>query len=254
MDDIDAFHAAIYASPTDPLPRLAYADWLDDYGETAYAELIRVWHEVDRVPHPRRLRSAVRFRRHELVQQLRAAWRLDELQCDGERIDVGFVNGVLPDELSLTAGQLLVWQRWPPCLRPRRLRVRGYEGREQQVTACPYLGRVVELEFVQPEGDLFAPPYPPHSDPLLDALAQSNRLAALTHLRLDLWPSRRGLDRFAGSELVARLARFELGFALDGNAHEVYEYHDVTATQPPAGAIRVAILAFVDDFADRLPA
>jgi uncharacterized protein (TIGR02996 family) len=45
MDDLDqreAFLLAIFANPDDDLPRLVFADWLDERGETAWAEGIRV--------------------------------------------------------------------------------------------------------------------------------------------------------------------------------------------------------------------
>jgi uncharacterized protein (TIGR02996 family) len=38
----DAFLQAILESPDDDTPRLVYADWLDEYGETDRAEFIRV--------------------------------------------------------------------------------------------------------------------------------------------------------------------------------------------------------------------
>jgi uncharacterized protein (TIGR02996 family) len=41
-DDRAAFLAAIIAAPKDDLPRLIYADWLDEHGEPARAEFIRV--------------------------------------------------------------------------------------------------------------------------------------------------------------------------------------------------------------------
>ena len=44
MDDLDqreAFLLAIFAAPADDLPRLVFADWLDERGETAWAANIR---------------------------------------------------------------------------------------------------------------------------------------------------------------------------------------------------------------------
>lgn len=45
MDDLDrreAFLLAIFANPEDDLPRLVFADYLEERGETAWAELIRL--------------------------------------------------------------------------------------------------------------------------------------------------------------------------------------------------------------------
>ena len=51
MDDLDqreAFLKAIFAAPDDDLPRLVFADWLDERGESAWAEVIRAGCEIDR--------------------------------------------------------------------------------------------------------------------------------------------------------------------------------------------------------------
>jgi uncharacterized protein (TIGR02996 family) len=42
MTPSDAFLRDIIASPDDDAPRLIYADWLDEHGAEARAELIRV--------------------------------------------------------------------------------------------------------------------------------------------------------------------------------------------------------------------
>jgi uncharacterized protein (TIGR02996 family) len=46
MTDRAAFLAAIVAAPDDDLPRLVFADWLDEYGEPERAEFIRVQCEL----------------------------------------------------------------------------------------------------------------------------------------------------------------------------------------------------------------
>ncbi len=47
--DRDAFMAAILAAPDDDLPRLVFADWLDEHGEPERAEFIRVQCELARL-------------------------------------------------------------------------------------------------------------------------------------------------------------------------------------------------------------
>ena len=42
MSDEDALLAGIAAAPHDLLPRLAYADWLDDRGDAVRAEVVRL--------------------------------------------------------------------------------------------------------------------------------------------------------------------------------------------------------------------
>jgi uncharacterized protein (TIGR02996 family) len=41
MTDADAFIRAIHSAPDDAAPRLVFADWLDEHGETGRADLIR---------------------------------------------------------------------------------------------------------------------------------------------------------------------------------------------------------------------
>ena len=49
LDDREAFLRGIFADPDSDLPRLVFADWLDERGEAAWAELIRVQCEVERM-------------------------------------------------------------------------------------------------------------------------------------------------------------------------------------------------------------
>ncbi len=42
MTDADAFLDAIFADPANDLPRLVNADWLEEHGQEAYAEFIRL--------------------------------------------------------------------------------------------------------------------------------------------------------------------------------------------------------------------
>jgi uncharacterized protein (TIGR02996 family) len=46
MSDEAAFLAALRANPADDLTRLVYADWLDEHGETAKAEYLRLVVEI----------------------------------------------------------------------------------------------------------------------------------------------------------------------------------------------------------------
>ena len=50
MSDRDGFLRAITAAPADDLPRLIYADWLDEHGESERAEFIRL--QIQLAGHP----------------------------------------------------------------------------------------------------------------------------------------------------------------------------------------------------------
>jgi uncharacterized protein (TIGR02996 family) len=56
MTQDEAFLATILAAPDDDVPRLVYADWLDDQGQSDRAEMIREQIELANLPraHPRR--------------------------------------------------------------------------------------------------------------------------------------------------------------------------------------------------------
>ena len=71
MDQHAALLAAIIDSPDDDLPRLAYADWLEESSRPLRAEFVRLQVELPRLPHddPRRPRlkdrEQVLLRKHE---------------------------------------------------------------------------------------------------------------------------------------------------------------------------------------------
>jgi len=50
VTDREALYQAVLASPADDLPRLVFADWLEEQGEGDYAAFIRVQCELARVP------------------------------------------------------------------------------------------------------------------------------------------------------------------------------------------------------------
>lgn len=94
MTESDAFLAAIAGRPDDDLPRLVYADWLDDHDEPARAEFIRVQIELARLPlnDPRRPELAARERR--LLTDHRDAWRLPQFPDQVQTFRRGFVERI----------------------------------------------------------------------------------------------------------------------------------------------------------------
>lgn len=80
-----AFIQAIVDSPADDTPRLVYADWLDEQGESARAEFIRVQCELARLGYPRRQERGV-LKKHG-PNYFDAAGTVDEQWRVGERVD-----------------------------------------------------------------------------------------------------------------------------------------------------------------------
>src|SRR6266404_2275885 len=74
MNHHQAFLQDILEKPDDDLPRLIYADWLDEHGDPDRAEFIRTQIELARLPknHLGRLDLAERAR--QLLQRHEKAW------------------------------------------------------------------------------------------------------------------------------------------------------------------------------------
>ena len=84
MPDPAAFLAAITASPDDDLPRLVYADWLDEtcqQGAAARAEFIRVQCELERLPPGDDRRLQLRLREAALWKRHRREWTAEAVEA-----------------------------------------------------------------------------------------------------------------------------------------------------------------------------
>jgi uncharacterized protein (TIGR02996 family) len=99
----DALLKAVLANPDDDLPRLVYADWLDENGDSARAEFIRTQIELAKLPdHDPRYRH-LEDREHELMSEHEAGWlggespRLSEWEWRR-----GFVDEIAGDSWQLT--------------------------------------------------------------------------------------------------------------------------------------------------------
>jgi uncharacterized protein (TIGR02996 family) len=69
-----AFLRSIIAAPDDDLPRLVYADWLDENGDPDRAELIRVQCELAKMPDHDPRRRSLEDREHELLGEHEVGW------------------------------------------------------------------------------------------------------------------------------------------------------------------------------------
>jgi uncharacterized protein (TIGR02996 family) len=113
------FLEAIIANPDDDGPRLLYADWLDEHGDAARAELIRVQIELARLDEDDKNRVVLEGRDDELLRAHGEAW-LDEIapglgpiaasprryhQFDTEYIGAFFERGML-ERVNLYLGDM----------------------------------------------------------------------------------------------------------------------------------------------------
>jgi uncharacterized protein (TIGR02996 family) len=96
-----AFLDAIIEDPEDDTPRLVYADWLDEQGESERAELIRLQIELPKLLEKTRRQRELEQREKQLVPEQLAAWcRQLKLKED----EIGLQRG-FPEWVCLTPGQ-----------------------------------------------------------------------------------------------------------------------------------------------------
>src|SRR3954452_928314 len=74
MTDRAAFLAAIAAAPDDDLPRLIFADWLDEHGDPDRAEFIRTQIEAARLGRDDPQRAPLEQRAKALLDRHRKTW------------------------------------------------------------------------------------------------------------------------------------------------------------------------------------
>jgi uncharacterized protein (TIGR02996 family) len=113
----NAFLQAVIADPDDDAPRLIYADWLDEQGQSERAEFIRVQCELVRLPVGSARRKELRTRACELLAQHGKAWverlRGAATHCTLRR---GFVERLtLP--VRVLACEVEWLRRWAPIRR-----------------------------------------------------------------------------------------------------------------------------------------
>jgi uncharacterized protein (TIGR02996 family) len=228
MTESDAFLSAIADRPDDDLPRLVYADWLDEHGDPDRAEFIRVQIEHARLPlnDPRRAELLVRERA--LLAEHRDAWKMPQIPGVAQLFQRGFV-----DQLDTTGAWLLAHQQTllaAPMV--RELKIRNASSAGMDLAALPGLERIVHLDLTNTLSG-------PEFIPAFLAAAPLNSLRALTLAgcgfytwavpplleverlrqlrRLDLWGNPfgdEGAALIAGSPHLANLT------ALNLSAHE----------------------------------
>jgi uncharacterized protein (TIGR02996 family) len=107
----DPFVRAILEKPDDDLPRLVYADWLDEHGDAARAEFIRVQIELARLPKDDPRRPALQARSDELQEAHAARWvGRGYDRAVSWRFRRGFVHGVVVDLTVLADLAYLILQ------------------------------------------------------------------------------------------------------------------------------------------------
>src|SRR5690349_3929389 len=128
----EAFRQAILETPEDDVPRLVYADWLEENGDPARAEFIRVGCQLVRLAEHDRGRAPLEDREHVLLAEHGAEWRAVVPLALPDK-NVAFRRGFV-ERVDLTAEQFLKHADALFRLAPvRTLRLRQAAGRLGEV-------------------------------------------------------------------------------------------------------------------------
>jgi uncharacterized protein (TIGR02996 family) len=144
--DEDGFHAAIRDNPFDDVTRLVFADWLDENGQPARAELIRVQVEHDRLGAADPARAELDRRAREILAEHEAAWVAPVRPF---AVGWAFARGLL-DEVEIEVARFV--ESADEVLRAApvaglRIRIDGWEG-VRALTGCRRLRQVRRLTLV----------------------------------------------------------------------------------------------------------
>src|SRR5579872_1801348 len=144
MTEHAGFLKAICDNPEDDTPRLVYADWLDEHGDTARAEFIRVQCQLARSNVPTGKLHRLRRRERELLLEHEMAWTAP---LHGLVQRARFVRG-FPERITVMAEDFLGHGRKLFRLTPVRHVILTEIGDHLPALAdSPLLGRIEALEF-----------------------------------------------------------------------------------------------------------
>ncbi|HEX3152452.1 MAG TPA: TIGR02996 domain-containing protein [Gemmataceae bacterium] len=143
-DDERAFFDAIRGVPDDDGPRLIFADWLDEHGESDRADFIRIQCALEGLSEDDPRRQELRERERQLADANEARWTADLRPLVTE---CAFHRGVI-DSVSVDAHQFLtngpaIFERAPV----RKVRFLEVGAQFRAVTHSPLLRFVRELDL-----------------------------------------------------------------------------------------------------------
>lgn len=196
MTEDSDFVRAIEATPDDDTPRLIYADWLDDRGEPARADFIRLQIELAGIDefHPRW--PELTHRELALIREHGHRWKIPELKARQE-FRRGFVEHVWIRGDRLTEASPIL--RDQPLV--RSLRISGIDRQSGIPARLDWFDRLVELDLTNNSMVRF----------ILDRILDRQRLRSLRSLLLKnvrLWPD--DLQWLAVSSLSDQLDQLDL--------------------------------------------
>jgi uncharacterized protein (TIGR02996 family) len=143
MSDAD-FLRIILAEPDSDGPRLVYADWLDEHGQSARAEFIRVQCARSRLSVSDSRVPFLKERESVLLEQNRVPW---SAPLSGLATKWDFVRG-FPDQIRVEAGAFLTHAETLFRVVPvRHLELHDIQKWLSQLSRSPYLSRLAGLKL-----------------------------------------------------------------------------------------------------------
>jgi uncharacterized protein (TIGR02996 family) len=144
VEQPDAFLKAILADPDDDAPRLAYADWLDEAGDSDRAEFIRVQIALANLPRDDPQRPPLIERERQLLLEHAPDWAANlPRPLHSWTFRRGFVEAI-----ELTAATFLSRAENFLRLAPiRSIKLTDAGSVMHRLSACPSLERIVDLDL-----------------------------------------------------------------------------------------------------------
>ncbi len=216
-----AFLAAIADRPDDDLPRLVYADWLDENGQPERAEFIRTQIELTNLPAADPRREVLKARERVLLRDHRERWGLDAFRGQSQVFRRGFV-----EEVNVSAEWLIAHP--DSLLAPglvRHLRAVGATQFTDRLARVPGLARLHTLDLTN---TTFGTPAQVRN---FFATARLDRLRELVLRNSNFWEGDE-LHALADTPVASRLRALDLSGNRVGDAGV-----RVLATRPEFGGL-----------------
>ncbi|HVK18119.1 MAG TPA: hypothetical protein VM533_14330 [Fimbriiglobus sp.] len=226
---------------------------MEEHGQQAYAEFVRLSCRLVREELPRNERTILGQQRFKLWKQVLAE---NAPAFDGNPLSMDhFPRGICAPALTVEAAVFIkTSDHWWPLICPRELTLSGLDGSERELANATYLSRVTCLRLAcrkQYDHGIDQWAYGPTDAWVIRAMAASPFLAAVRRLTVDsVRATDSVLTALKSSTLCSRLAELHIIVRLDDE-----EDVSLSAVQdPPGDGIAAAISTFLTNYRRRLVA
>jgi uncharacterized protein (TIGR02996 family) len=145
MTEREALLRAVCANPDEDTPRLVFADWLEENGEEARAEFIRLQCASARLPAASSARQHKENRIRFLLQQYDASWRGNLPHDPSHRWGETFLRGFIHDITLLESIEVHALKRYLDATPVTSLTVNCWQVDWERLFADDYLQRLFDV-------------------------------------------------------------------------------------------------------------